>query len=57
MTRADIADYLGITVETVSRAFSLLKKKGFIELSQNWVVRLLDKDTLAEIADHFGPNS
>lgn len=57
MTRADIADYLGITVETVSRAFSLLKKKGLIELSQNWVVRLLDKDTLAEIADHFGPNS
>ena len=57
MTRADIADYLGITVETVSSAFSLLKKKGFIELSQNWVVRLLDKDTLAEIADHFGPNS
>lgn len=57
MTRADIADYLGITVETVSRAFSLLKKKGLIELSQNWVVRLLDKDTLAEIADHFGSHS
>ena len=57
MTRADIADYLGTTVETVSRAFSLLKKNGLIELSQNWVVRLLDKEKLAEIADHFGPNS
>jgi CRP/FNR family transcriptional regulator, anaerobic regulatory protein len=56
MTRSDIADYLGITVETVSRAFSLLKKKGLIELSQNWVVRLMDKETLAEVADHFGPN-
>jgi CRP/FNR family transcriptional regulator len=57
MTRSDIADYLGITVETVSRAFSLLKKKGLIELSQNWVVRLMDKETLAEVADHFGPNT
>ena len=57
MTPADIADYLGITVETVSRAFSLLKKKGLIELSQNWVVHLKDKDKLAEVADHFGPNS
>lgn len=54
MTRADIADYLGITVETVSRAFSLLKKKGLIELSQSWVVRLKDKEALAEVADHFG---
>lgn len=57
MTRADIADYLGITIETVSRAFSFLKKKGLIELSQNWVVRLLDKEKLAEIADHYGSNS
>ncbi len=56
MTRADIADYLGITVETVSRAFSLLKKKKLIELSQNWVVRLIDKERLAEIADHYGSN-
>ncbi|MDC0081580.1 helix-turn-helix domain-containing protein [Emcibacteraceae bacterium] len=57
MTRADIADYLGITIETVSRAFSFLKKKGLIELSQNWAVRLLDKEKLAEIADHYGSNS
>ncbi len=55
MTRADIADYLGITVETVSRAFSLLKKQGLIELSQSWVVRLLDEERLAEVADHYGP--
>lgn len=32
MTRDDIADYLGINVETVSRRFSQLKKSGVIAL-------------------------
>jgi CRP/FNR family transcriptional regulator len=32
MTRSDIADYLGMGVETVSRAFTKLKEQGLIEL-------------------------
>jgi CRP/FNR family transcriptional regulator len=32
MTRYDIADYLGLTVETVSRNFTELRKEGLIEL-------------------------
>lgn len=52
MTRIDIADYLGITVETVSRAFSALKRRGLIDLSQAWVVTLKDRDGLREVADH-----
>ncbi|PSC06675.1 transcriptional regulator [Alsobacter soli] len=30
LTRQEIADYLGLTLETVSRAFSQLKREGFL---------------------------
>jgi len=32
MSRTDIGDYLGLTIETVSRTFSLLRKEGLIDL-------------------------
>lgn len=39
MTRADIADYLGLTIETVSRVFTKFRRDGFIDLARPNVVR------------------
>ena len=34
MTRQEIGDYLGLTIETVSRAFSSLRRDGVIAYSK-----------------------
>jgi CRP-like cAMP-binding protein len=51
MTRTDIGDYLGLTIETVSRAFTKLKHLGLIELPQCSDVRLRDIDRLESLAE------
>ncbi len=50
MTRADIGDFLGLTIETVSRTFTKLKTLGMIELPQTNRVRLVDLDQLESLA-------
>lgn len=50
MTRADIADYLGLTIETVSRSFTKLKTRDLIELPEPHRVRLVDRAALEEVA-------
>ncbi|MHB1217202.1 MAG: helix-turn-helix domain-containing protein [Alphaproteobacteria bacterium] len=50
MTRTDIADYLGLTIETVSRTLTQLKKQGLIELLDEKLIRLAQPERLAEIA-------
>ncbi len=50
MTRQDIADYLGLTIETVSRAFSRLKREGVIEMISAHTVEILDMDKVMELA-------
>ena len=51
MSRRDIADYLGITLETVSRALSDFKQKGylrFVDATQRQIV-VVNADGLTEI--------
>jgi len=50
MSRGDIADYLGLTVETVSRTFTKLKGEGAIELPESSRVILADIERLEELA-------
>jgi CRP/FNR family nitrogen fixation transcriptional regulator len=46
MTRRDIADYLGLTVETVSRTLTRLETKAAISLPTPWRVVLHDLTAL-----------
>jgi CRP-like cAMP-binding protein len=46
MPRHDIADYLGLTLETVSRMFAELKELGMIRLESARRVHLIDKARL-----------
>ncbi len=50
MTRGDIADYLGLTVETVSRSLTTLKCRNVISLPSNEEIRFLDRRRLEELA-------
>jgi CRP/FNR family transcriptional regulator len=48
MSRADIADHLGLTVETVSRIFTKLKREEIIDLPSAQCVVIRDWQMLAE---------
>jgi CRP/FNR family transcriptional regulator, anaerobic regulatory protein len=50
MNRSDIADYLGLTIETVSRRFSELKSEQIIQLGAGNMVRLVDRGALNDLA-------
>jgi CRP/FNR family transcriptional regulator, nitrogen fixation regulation protein len=46
MSRYDIADYLAIAVETVSRALTTLKARGAITIAHSRQVRITDRSAL-----------
>jgi len=50
MSRTEIGDYLGLTVETVSRAIRKLKNRDVIRLMASDEVVVLDRDKLRQIA-------
>jgi CRP/FNR family transcriptional regulator len=51
MRRSDIADHLGLTLETVSRVMSDLQKKRIIAVESRHRIRICDRAALHEIAE------
>lgn len=54
MTRLDIADYLGLTIETVSRVFTQFKTSGLIQLRPGNEIALLDPVALRSLGEGAG---
>lgn len=50
MRRVDIADYLGLTVETVSRSFTKLRNAGVIGADKSGALEITSRDKLEEMA-------
>jgi CRP/FNR family transcriptional regulator len=53
MSRRDVSDCLGLTVETISRQISELRKDGLIATPCRSRVELLDAAELEVRANHF----
>ena len=51
MSRSDIADYLGLTKETVSRVISALKRDRIIRLESLEMIRILDRGGLEQLSE------
>ncbi len=49
MQRNDIADYLGLTFETVSRVLRLMKDRGIVRLQSVDRIEVLDRGALADL--------
>lgn len=50
LSRADLADWLGLTVETVSRCLNRFKRDGLINFNHPKTVRILDEQQLRTVA-------
>lgn len=51
MSRGDIADYLGLTIETVCRVLSAFKRDGVIALPSAHRIELCDRGALAALCE------
>jgi CRP/FNR family nitrogen fixation transcriptional regulator len=55
MSRYDIADYLAIAVETVSRSLTGLQQRRIVALGGARHVRIIDRQALQRCCEHNGP--
>ena len=53
MSRQDIADYLGLTIETVSRTMTQLERDRVIAIPTSRRIVLRDRGALAEMDDRI----
>jgi CRP/FNR family transcriptional regulator, nitrogen fixation regulation protein len=51
MQRNDVADYLGLTIETVSRTLRFLKDEGIIRLKSIADIEILDRTALDDLCE------
>jgi CRP-like cAMP-binding protein len=51
MKRVDIADFLGLTIETVSRTITQLRNAGMIDLQSPHTIIILDPEALTDAAE------
>ncbi|MBT5230405.1 MAG: fumarate/nitrate reduction transcriptional regulator Fnr [Methylococcales bacterium] len=56
MSRSDIANYLGLAVETVSRIFTRLTKQGIVNINRK-LVMINDESALRDIANEPQPDT
>lgn len=57
LTQADIADYLGLSVETVCRELAKMKRSGHIALNRRGSLRIADAAQMAKLAEQTLPPS
>lgn len=51
LRRSDIADYMGLRAETLSRAFTKLKKMDFIDADEADVIQILNEPGMRQLAN------
>ena len=51
MSRNDIADYLGLTIETVCRVLSAMKREGVIAIPTPHRIELRDREALEALCE------
>jgi CRP/FNR family transcriptional regulator, anaerobic regulatory protein len=50
MSRSDVADYVGLSLEALSRSFRTLASRGVLSCRDKRIVKIVDRDQLDTLA-------